>query len=222
MNQIAENITLIQKGIEKSVKSVGHDSKDIHLIAISKKQPDDRIQAALDSGHRIFGENRVQDAKERWTQRKEQYPDLQLHLVGPLQTNKVKEAVALFDVIHTIDRPKLAHKLKEEAHKQKRTIRFFIQVNTGEEDQKSGILPPFAQAIQEILGYQDDLFSCQGLMCIPPQSEAAGVHFSFLKTLAMSHGLKDLSMGMSSDYKDAIAAGATHIRIGSALFGKRL
>ena len=216
---ISDNIKRIQKDIEKSATSFGRDPIDVTLIAVSKKQPDERIEAALELGHRVFGENRVQEALERWSERRAQYHDLKLHLIGPLQTNKVKEAVALFDVIEIIDREKLVKALSSEIEKQGREITCLIQVNTGEEDQKSGVLP---KDLEPLLAFCNaEGLKISGLMCIPPVDEAAGVHFAFLKTLADRHDLKILSMGMSGDYKEAVAACATHVRVGSALFGAR-
>lgn len=190
------------------------------LIAVSKKQPEQRIEEALKAGHRVFGENRVQEAQEHWSNKHAQYPDLQLHLIGPLQTNKVKDAVALFDVIQTLDREKLARKLAEEMQNQNRNLECFIQVNTGDETQKSGIplneLDNFIESCKTKYG-----LSVTGLMCIPPLDEPPALHFALLKKLARRHNLKNLSMGMSGDYEKAIALGATHIRIGTGVFGER-
>ncbi|MEM6781340.1 MAG: YggS family pyridoxal phosphate-dependent enzyme [Pseudomonadota bacterium] len=216
---IQDNIKRIQKDIEKSATSFGRNPSDVTLIAVSKKQPDERIRAALELGHRVFGENRVQEALERWSERRYQYSDLKLHLIGPLQTNKVKEAVALFDVIEIVDREKLVKALSSEIQKQGKDVTCLIQVNTGEESQKSGVLPENLESLLALCKAEG--LKISGLMCIPPVDEAAGVHFAFLKTLADRHGLKILSMGMSSDYKEAIASGATHIRVGSAVFGAR-
>ena len=217
--QIAENLAAIDAAIKKQADKSGRSARDINLVAVSKKQPLERIEALLDSGHRLFGENRVQEAQEHWGNLRQQYSDLTLHLIGPLQTNKVKEAVTLFDVIEVLDRPKLAKALAAEMKKQERNLPCFIQVNTGEEPQKSGVLP------QDL---NDFLMLCQkqglnvvGLMCIPPSDEPPALHFAFLKKLADQHGLKELSMGMSSDFEKAIPLGATYIRIGTALFGKR-
>lgn len=209
---IAENMARIAADVKAAPKPVT-------LIAVSKQQPDERVQAALDCGHRVYGENRVQEAQTRWAHRRKQYPDLQLHLIGPLQTNKAADAVALFDVIHTIDRPKLVDVLAVEMRTQNRNLPCFIQVNTGAEDQKAGVLP---EALPDLLAYaRQSGLNVVGLMCIPPALAPAGVHFAFLRTLADRSGLTQLSMGMSDDYKQAILAGATHIRIGSALFGER-
>lgn len=190
------------------------------LVAVSKRQPDDRIDAALVAGHRLFGENRVQEAQQRWTERRRQYPDLTLHLIGPLQTNKAAEAVALFDVIEVVDRPKLALALAREMTRQDRHLGCYIQVNTGEEPQKSGILPAetdeFIRFCKEECG-----LDIQGLMCIPPQSEEPAMHFALLRGIAERNGLAGLSMGMSGDFEEAVGFGATSVRVGSAIFGAR-
>lgn len=210
----------INDRIEKAAQEYERDPKDIHLVAVSKKQPETRIQAALDYGHRLFGENRVQEAIERWEHRRADYPDLKLHLIGPLQSNKSGEAVALFDVIETLDREKICESLSEEMQKQDRHLPCFIQVNTGEEEQKSGVLPKDLDRLYKI-AKEDCGLNITGLMCIPPLNEPAGIHFGFLKKLAGELGLPHLSMGMSNDFETAISFGATHIRVGSALFGQR-
>ncbi len=190
------------------------------LVAVSKRQPDDRIEAALAAGQRVFGENRVQEAQQRWQQRRELYPDLALHLIGPLQTNKAAEAVALFDVIEIVDRPKLARVLGQEMERQGRYLRCYVQVNTGEEDQKSGVLPDDADGF--IAQCRDEFgLNIIGLMCIPPQDEEPAMHFALLRTIAERNGLPDLSMGMSGDFEEAVAFGATSVRVGSAIFGAR-
>ena len=192
----------------------------VTLVAVSKRQPDAKIDAALAAGQRVFGENRVQEATSRWAARRSQYADLKLHLIGPLQTNKVAEAVALFDVIEVVDREKLARALAAEMTRQDRHLPCFIQVNTGEELQKSGILPDqlddFFVLCREDLG-----LSVQGLMCIPPVDEDAAMHFALLNSMAKRLNLSSLSMGMSSDYTGAIGFGATSVRVGSAIFGAR-
>jgi PLP dependent protein len=191
----------------------------VNLVAVSKLQPPGRIAEALDAGQRLFGENRVQEAKARWAGLRPHYPDLQLRLIGPLQTNKARDAVALFDGIETLDRPALADALAKEMTKQARHIPCLVQVNTGEEPQKGGVSP------DGLLGLLDHCrklkLDVRGLMCIPPADEPCGPHFALLKKLARRHGLRDLSMGMSADYEDAIALGATYIRVGTALFGER-
>ena len=210
----------ITKKIVKAIKYSGRNFEDVTLIAVSKQQPDDRIETALDSGVRIFGENRVQEAQMRWQARRPRYPDLHLHLIGPLQSNKAGDAVALFDVLHTIDRPKIAAALKKAMDKQNRQLPCFIQVNTGDEPQKAGIAPT---EVADFLAYcRTDLeLNICGLMCIPPIDEEAAMHFALLKSLADQLALTQLSMGMSGDFEEAIGFGATHIRVGSALFGSR-
>ena len=188
----------------------------ITLIAVSKKQPEHRVRAVLEAGHRVFGENRVQEARDRWSGLKQDYANVELHLIGPLQTNKVKDAVSLFDVIHSLDREKLARKLAAEMAEQNRNLPCFIQVNSGEEEQKSGIfpaeLPDFLNFCQQECG-----LNIVGLMGIPPIDDLPMLHFALLKKLADRHGLKQLSMGMSGDFDKAIEMGATHIRVGSAI-----
>lgn len=198
-------------------------NQNVDLVAVSKRQSADRLQAALDYGHRKFGENRVQEAYDHWLDIKNsgEYTDLCLHLIGPLQSNKAADAVALFDVIETVDRPKIAKALSDEMKKQGRMIPCYIQVNTGEEDQKSGVIP---SELPDFLSYCVDECGLNiiGLMCIPPVDEPPAVHFAFLHRLAQQHGLSKLSMGMSADYEKAIALGATSVRIGSGVFGARL
>ena len=211
----------VKSQIEKTRQSAVGSAEMVHLIAVSKQQPDEKIEAALATGHRLFGENRVQEATERWAHRRALFPDLRLHLIGPLQSNKAAEAVALFDVIETIDRPKIAKAVSAEMIKQDKKRSCFIQVNTGEEPQKSGIAP---QDTLDFVTYcQKDLgLAVMGLMCIPPQTEEPAMHFALLKKLAQQAGLPHLSMGMSADYEDAIAFGADYVRVGSALFCERL
>lgn len=210
----------IQSKLGKAAKLADRNMSEIALIAVSKQQPDARIDSALEAGLRIFGENRVQEAQGRWQPRRPLFPDLELHLIGPLQSNKAGDAVALFDVIHTLDRPKIAHALKIEMDKQNRQLPCFIQVNTGDEPQKAGIAPKEVQEFYRLCRSEIGL-DILGLMCIPPIDEEAAMHFALLKTLADKLSLPKLSMGMSGDYEEAIAFGATHIRVGSALFGAR-
>ena len=198
----------------------GRDESDITLIAVSKQQPDERIEKSLASGHRIFGENRVQEAFERWQARKTMYPELQLHLIGPLQSNKAQDAVALFDVIQTVDRPKIATALAREMAAAGRSLPCFIQVNTGEEDQKAGIAPAELKSFLSFCREEAEL-QIVGLMCIPPVEDEPAMHFALLKKLADRYELPQISMGMSSDFDTAISFGATHIRVGSAFFGER-
>ena len=206
--------------IASAAKSAGRDPASIALTAVSKSQPDERIEAMLATGQRVFGENRVQEAQSHWTHRREAGLDLELRLIGPLQTNKAKDAVALFDVIETLDRPKLAAALADAAAKVGRAPKLFVQVNTGEEEQKAGIIPAEADAF--VVSVRRDYgFEPEGLMCIPPAEEPPGPHFALLGKIAARNGLKSLSMGMSADYGIAALFGATHVRVGSALFGSR-
>ena len=211
----------VKNKIRKAAKTVGRDPNQVELIAVSKQQPEARIDSALEAGLRIFGENRVQEAQERWLSRRAHYPDLELHLIGPLQSNKAGDAVALFDIIHTLDRPKIAKVVKQEMDKQNRQLTCFIQVNTGEEPQKAGVTP--AEAADFLAYCHTDIgLNICGLMCIPPIGEEAAMHFALLKNLADRLALPQLSMGMSGDFEEAIRFGATHIRLGSVLFGSRL
>ena len=219
MNTIAENIAAVREKIARACEEAGRDSCAVNLVAVSKLQPPERIAEALAAGQRLFGENRVQEAKAHWTDLRAQYPDLKLHLIGPLQTNKAREAVALFDCIETVDRPDLTDALAKEMQKQNRTLPCFIQVNTGEEAQKAGVAP---EGLPDLFAHcRKAGLDIRGLMCIPPADDPPGPHFALLKKLAQRHGLPDLSMGMSVDFTDAIALGATYIRIGTALFGER-
>ena len=220
LEDISKSFTRIRQNIDKVVDESDRSPNEITLIAVSKQQQEDRVDASLALGHRVFGENRVQEAQKRWSIRKYDYPDLRLHLIGSLQSNKAADAVRLFDVIHTIDRPKIAIAIAKEAAQQNKYIQCFIQVNTGDEPQKSGISPcdlsSFVDFCREEVG-----LPITGLMCIPPVDEEAAIHFGFLNTLASRNNLTGLSMGMSSDYAEAIRFGATHIRVGSGLFGSR-
>lgn len=191
------------------------------LVAVSKQQPEGNVRAVLEAGHRVFGENRVQEATQRWPSLKREYPDIKLHLIGPLQTNKAADAVALFDVIETVDREKLARVLSEEMKRQDRKIPCLIQVNTGDEEQKSGVSIGDFPALLSFCRVECGL-DIHGLMCIPPAAENPQPHFALLAGLARDHGLAELSMGMSGDFEIAIAQGATIIRLGSALFGERI
>jgi pyridoxal phosphate enzyme (YggS family) len=209
----------IKTRILKAEKLAGRPVGSTQLIAVSKVQPNARVQAVLEQGHRLFGENKVQEAEGKWPKFKEQFEDVQVHLIGPLQTNKVKAAVALFDAIHAVDRPKLARKLATEIQAQGKAPDMFIQVNTGEEPQKAGVIPADADAF--IKECRDMELPIIGLMVIPPANEEASLHFALLRKIAQRNGLSGLSMGMSSDFERAIALGATHVRVGSAIFGER-
>ena len=204
----------------KAEKDAGRDAGSVKLIAVSKVQPNERVQAVLDEGHRCFGENRVQEAEGKWPDFKQSYDGVELHLIGPLQSNKARTAMELFDVIHTLDRPKLATTFARLAQEIGQCPDMFIQVNTGEEDQKAGVTPAEADAfIKECQGLD---LPVRGLMCIPPVDEESALHFALLAKIAARNGLDGLSMGMSSDFEKAIALGATHIRVGSAIFGERV
>lgn len=206
--------------IAKAEENAGRAAGSVKLIAVSKVQPNARVQAVLDEGHRCFGENRVQEAEGKWPDFKKSYSGIELHLIGPLQSNKARAAMELFDVIHTLDRPKLATTFARLAQEMGHCPDMFIQVNTGEEDQKAGVMPADADAfIKECQGLD---LPVRGLMCIPPVDEEAALHFALLAKIAARNGLDGLSMGMSSDFEKAIAFGATHIRVGSAIFGDRV
>ncbi len=209
----------IQARIAMAEEKAGRDEGVVSLIAVSKVQPNERVAAVLDQGHRLFGENRVQEAAGKWPDFRASYADVNVHLIGPLQTNKIKQAFDLFEVIHSLDRPKLAKKLADEAQARGACPGLFIQVNTGEEPQKAGVLPVAADGfIAECLAMD---LPVQGLMVIPPAEEEASLHFALLAKIAQRNGLVGLSMGMSGDFEKAIAFGATHVRVGSGVFGAR-
>ena len=192
----------------------------VKLIAVSKVQPNNRVEAVLEEGHRVFGENRVQEAQSKWPDFKNQYQDVELHIIGPLQTNKTRAAMELADSIHTLDRPKLAKNMARLAQSLGKCPELFVQVNTGNEQQKTGVSPKDTESfVKECL---DMDLPVRGLMCIPPIHEEASLHFALLKKISENCGLKYLSMGMSSDFEKAISFGATHIRVGSAIFGERV
>ena len=211
-------LRLIRERIFCSERLSGRPEGSVELIAVSKTFGEDSIRPLLEQGHRVFGENRVQEAISKWGAI--DADNIELHLIGPLQSNKAREAVELFDVIHTIDRPKIARVVSEEMVRQGRHPKIFVQVNTGEESQKSGILP--SSAVSFVRECVDDYnLKISGLMCIPPLGENPGPHFALLRDLALASGVSNLSMGMSSDFETAIELGATHVRVGSALFGER-
>ncbi|MEQ8339552.1 MAG: YggS family pyridoxal phosphate-dependent enzyme [Marinovum algicola] len=209
----------ITERMHKAEAAAGRETGATRLIAVSKKQPDDRVAAVLDQGHRIFGENRVQEAAGKWPGFRERYDGIDLHIIGPLQTNKARQAMELAQAIHSLDRPKLAQTLARLAQELGQCPELFVQVNTGEEPQKAGVLPA------EIDGFVSECraldLPVRGLMCIPPVDEAASLHFALLAKFAARNGLGGLSMGMSGDFEEAIALGATHVRVGSAIFGAR-
>ena len=212
-------LSVINSKIEQAEKSSGRAIGSTELIAVSKVQPNERVLNVLEQGHTIFGENKIQEAHGKWPMFRENFSNVKVHLIGPLQSNKVKQAVALFDAIHTVDRLKLAQKLSNEVQAQGKAPEMFVQINTGKEKQKSGVVP--SEADQFI----SDCFSLdlpiKGLMVIPPIHEEPSLHFGLLRKIANRNGLTELSMGTSSDFESAIAMGATHIRVGSAIFGER-
>jgi len=220
MMSISENFEKIKTKIRKCEKLAGREEGACALVAVSKMQSIENIQSALDSGHRLFGENKVQEAQDHWRALKSKYADLKLHLIGPLQSNKAADAVALFDCIETIDREKIAIAVSDEMQKQNRFFSCFVQVNTGEEEQKAGMSPRDLKAFLKFCKNETKL-DITGLMCIPPVDVPPALHFALLKKLAMEEGLAHLSMGMSADYERAIALGATYVRVGTALFGER-
>lgn len=210
----------VRARIAAAAREVGRDPVSVTLIAVSKTFEASRIEPVLAAGHRIFGENRVQEAKAKWPDLRTRYAGVELHLIGPLQSNKARDAVALFDAIHTIDRPKIAAAVADEMARLGRRPRLFIEVNTGEEPQKAGIAPRELSAF--VTHCRNDLhLEIAGLMCIPPVDEEPAVHFAFLAKLARENGLAGLSMGMSADFETAVQLGATHVRVGSAIFGDR-
>jgi pyridoxal phosphate enzyme (YggS family) len=216
---IPENLADILARIARARKAAVAPAPDTQLVAVAKTVPEDGIRQALAAGQRLFGENRVQEAQKKYPALKERFGDLELHLIGPLQTNKVREAVALFDVIQTLDRERLADALAAERDRSGKAPRLFVQVNTGEEPQKAGVLPRQASAL--IAYARSKNLAVEGLMCIPPAEEDAAPHFALLAKLARDHDLKYLSMGMSGDFELAVKFGATHVRVGSAIFGER-
>jgi len=212
-------LSVINSKIEKAEKSSVRAIGSTELIAVSKVQPNERVLNVLEQGHRIFGENKVQEAQGKWPAFREGFSNVKVHLIGPLQSNKVKQAVELFDAIHTLDRLKLAQKISNEIQIQGKAPEMFIQINTGEEEQKSGIYPNDAdQFISDCMSLDIPI---KGLMAIPPINEEPSLHFGLLRKIAHRNGLQGLSMGMSGDFESAIAMGATHIRLGSAIFGER-
>jgi len=217
---VAANLATVRAEIAAATKTAGRATDDVTLVAISKIHQSDRILPVLDAGHRIFGENRVQEAAAKWPVLKRRFPDIELHLVGPLQTNKVKQALNLFDVIETLDRPKLARSLATEMARRDRPTPCYIQINTGEEAQKAGVMPSEAEAFIALCRDQLAL-PVVGLMCIPPIDEEPALHFALLAEIAKRHGVKCLSMGMSADFETAVALGASHVRIGTSIFGER-
>ena len=221
MHKIKENIEIIKSTIEDTHKNSNFAKCPLpKLVAVSKKQNEEKVIEALDAGHKYFGENRVQEAQQRWALKIQQYENLELRLIGPLQTNKVKQALNLFDIIETIDREKLATEIANKFNENVKTKSFYIQINTGSEIQKSGIEPLHSDNF--IKYCKEDLrLPVVGLMCIPPLNEEPAMHFALLKKIADRNNLSELSMGMSNDFKEAIKFGATSVRVGSAIFGNR-
>ncbi len=218
-NDVVSNLERVNERIAAAAETVGHDIGDITLIAVSKGQVETRLDDALAAGQRVFGENRVQEAQTHWTERRIGQTSLELHLIGPLQTNKVRDAVELFDVIQTVDRPKLADRLVAAFDRAGLERDCFVQINTGEEPQKAGIWPDEAD---DFIAYCLSAgLPVVGLMCIPPLSETPAPHFALLRAIAERNGISGLSMGMSADFETAITFGATHVRVGTGVFGTR-
>ncbi|MEM6678709.1 MAG: YggS family pyridoxal phosphate-dependent enzyme [Pseudomonadota bacterium] len=215
----SSGLDAIRARVAVAAREAGRDPAKIELVAVSKVQPLERVEAVLEAGHRVFGENRVQEAAGKWPAWRDRYPGITLHLIGPLQTNKARQAVELFDVIQSVDRPKLARKLAEVMAETGRHLPIYCQVNTGKEDQKAGCLP--SETEQLVADCRALGLDVRGLMCIPPVEEEPALHFALLAKLAERCELKGLSMGMSGDFERAIALGATCIRVGSAIFGAR-
>ena len=219
MSQIVERYRKIEAEIAGAAQDAGRLKDEICLVAVSKTFSAEEIEPVLAASHRVFGENRVQESMQKWPGLKQRYPDLQLHLIGPLQSNKVKEALALFDVIETVDRPSVVEALAREWPKSTRKTKFFVQVNIGKEEQKAGVeiekLPDLLALLRK------GGLEAEGLMCIPPVGDPPSPYFALLNRLAQQNGLKHLSMGMSADFAEAIQLGATHVRVGTAIFGQR-
>jgi pyridoxal phosphate enzyme (YggS family) len=220
MNEAVSRLEAVKANITSAEKEAGRAAGSVTLVAVSKTFGADDIRPVIEAGQRVFGENRVQEAQSKWPALREHFPDLELHLIGPLQSNKAKEAVALFDVIETVDREKIAAELAKEIEKQGKALRLYVQVNTGLEEQKAGIDPreavAFVARCRDVHG-----LAIEGLMAIPPFDENPGPHFALLEKLAHEAGVEKLSMGMSGDYETAVRFGATSVRVGSAIFGTR-
>jgi pyridoxal phosphate enzyme (YggS family) len=215
-----EGLNSVRAAIHRAAADYERDAASLTLVAVSKTFPAEDIEPVLAAGQRVFGENYVQEAKAKWPSLRERYPDVELHMIGPLQSNKAREAVDLFDVIHTLDRPSLAEALAKEIAKSGKRPRLLVQVNTGEEPQKGGVMPAEVDAFIEACRAKHGL-TIDGLMCIPPAEDPPSPHFALLATMARRNGLTMLSMGMSADFDAAIQLGATHVRVGSAIFGVR-
>lgn len=217
---VHEGLKKVLNGVAKAARAADRDASGVTLIAVSKTFDGPEIVPVIEAGQRVFGENRVQEAKGKWPALRMRWPDIELHLIGPLQSNKAAEAVQLFDAIHTVDRPKIAEAIGKEMRKQGKALKLFVQVNTGREPQKAGIDPDQADAFLKTCR-DDHGLDIAGLMCIPPVEEDPAPHFRLLAEIAKRNGLAGLSMGMSGDYAAAVACGATHVRVGSAIFGTR-
>jgi len=213
-------LAAVRTAIARACRDASRDPAEVTLVAVSKTFPPEAIEPVIAAGQRVFGENRVQEAKSKWPALQAKHPGIVLHLIGPLQSNKAKEAVALFDAIHSVDRPSLCEALAKEIARQARTPLLFVEINTGAEAQKAGVLPQDADAFLDRCRAVYGL-TVSGLMCIPPLEEAPGPHFALTAKIARRNGLKLLSMGMSADFATAIQLGATHVRVGSAIFGAR-
>jgi pyridoxal phosphate enzyme (YggS family) len=219
-HDVPARLEAVRHALRRAERTAGRTEGEIALIAVSKTFSGDEIEPALLAGQRLFGENRVQEAKAKWPELRERHDGVELHLIGPLQSNKAAEAVALFDVIHTVDRRKIAEALAKEMALQNKRPRLFVQVNIGEEPQKAGVAPGEVDAF--LLVARDEIgLEIEGLMCIPPADEPPAPYFALLDKLARRNGLKGLSMGMSADFAEAAAFGATHVRVGGAIFGSR-
>jgi pyridoxal phosphate enzyme (YggS family) len=217
---IKDNLKNVLDAIDQVKSSSSGAAENVDLIAVSKTFDAHDIRLVLEAGQRVFGENRVQESQGKWPDLKSEFPDVELHLIGPLQSNKAEDAVSLFDVIHTVDREKIAKALSVAMKKQDKVLKLFVQVNTGEEEQKAGLPPKEAVAFVNRCRDEHGL-EIEGLMCIPPFDENPGPHFALLRKLAQTAGVEKLSMGMSGDFETAIEFGATHVRVGSAIFGER-
>jgi pyridoxal phosphate enzyme (YggS family) len=218
--EVPARLRLVRQEIALAAEAAGRDPNSVKLVAVTKTVPPEAIEEAIGAGQRCFGENRVQEAHGKWPAIRERHPDIELHLIGPLQTNKVREAVALFDVIETVDRPKLARALTEEMARAGKYPRLFVQVNTGEEPQKAGVAPGETEAFVALCRDTFGL-AIEGLMCIPPFDQDSAPHFALLAKLAKTLHIKELSMGMSGDFARGVKSGATYVRIGTAIFGER-
>ena len=220
MTTAPARLAAVQQRIAVAARAAKREPASVHLVAVTKTFGSEHILPVLEAGHRRFGENRVQETKGKWPALRQRFPGIELHLIGSLQSNKAREAVELFDAIHTIDRPKIAQAVAGEMTRQGKRLRLFIEVNTGEEPQKAGVMPKEAAGLLRLC--REDLkLEIAGLMCIPPHDEEPAVHFAFLAKLGQELGLQELSMGMSADFETAVAFGATYVRVGSQIFGDR-